>query len=73
LARTEADCELDAEVELIGVGLATLGEIFDLLLGPHQEGSRAARPINWGNDPFARHPWYTKDMQTAVGAEETER
>jgi hypothetical protein len=72
-ARTEANCGLRSEVELIGMGLATLGEIFDLLLRPHQEGSRAARPINWGNDPFARHPWCNKNMQTEVSAENTER
>jgi monoamine oxidase len=43
-----------AEPDLVDVGCASLGEIFDL--PPERIGRKlvAARAINWGNDPFAR-------------------
>ena len=43
-----------AEAELIDMGLASLGEIFDLPPGRIRRDLVAARAINWGNDPFAR-------------------
>jgi monoamine oxidase len=43
-----------AEAELIDMGLASLGEIFDLPLDRIKGNLVAARAINWGNDPFAR-------------------
>jgi monoamine oxidase len=43
-----------AEAELIGVGLASLGEIFGLPANRIRGDLVAARAINWGNDPFAR-------------------
>jgi monoamine oxidase len=43
-----------AEAELIDVGLASLGEIFDLPGESIRRDLVAARAINWGNDPFAR-------------------
>jgi monoamine oxidase len=43
-----------AEAELIGVGLASLGEIFGLPADRIRGDLVAARAINWGNDPFAR-------------------
>src|SRR5260370_25152067 len=36
------------------MGLASLGEIFDLPPGRIRRDLVAARAINWGNDPFAR-------------------
>jgi monoamine oxidase len=43
-----------AEAELIDMGLASLGQIFDLPPGRIRRDLVAARAINWGNDPFAR-------------------
>jgi monoamine oxidase len=43
-----------AEAELIDVGLASLGEIFDLPPNRIKSILVTARAINWGNDPFAR-------------------
>jgi monoamine oxidase len=43
-----------AETELIELGLASLGEVFDLPLDRIRRDLVAARAINWGNDPFAR-------------------
>ena len=43
-----------AEAELIDMGLASLGEIFDLPVDRIRRDLVAARAINWGNDPFAR-------------------
>ncbi len=43
-----------AETELIDMGLASLGEIFDLPPDRLKRNLVAARAINWGNDPFAR-------------------
>jgi monoamine oxidase len=43
-----------AEAELINIGLASLGEIFDLPADRIRRNLVAARAINWGNDPFAR-------------------
>jgi monoamine oxidase len=43
-----------AEAELIGMGLASLGEIFGLPADRIRGDLVAARAINWGNDPFAR-------------------
>jgi monoamine oxidase len=43
-----------AEAELIGMGLASLGEIFGLPEEVIRRNLVAARAINWGNDPFAR-------------------
>jgi monoamine oxidase len=42
------------EAELIGVGLASLAEIFDLPVDRIRRDLVASRAINWGNDPFAR-------------------
>jgi monoamine oxidase len=43
-----------AEDKLIDIGLASLGEIFDLPVDRIRRNLVAARAINWGNDPFAR-------------------
>ncbi len=43
-----------AEAELTDMGLASLGEIFDLPADRIRRDLVAARAINWGNDPFAR-------------------
>ena len=43
-----------AEAGLIDIGLASLGEIFDLPPERIRRDLVAARAINWGNDPFAR-------------------
>ena len=43
-----------AETELVAMGLASLGEIFDLSPDQIRSDLVAARAINWGNDPFAR-------------------
>lgn len=43
-----------AEAELVEMGLASLGEIFDLPADRIRRHLVAARAINWGNDPFAR-------------------
>jgi monoamine oxidase len=43
-----------AEAELIELGLASLGEIFDLPADRIRKNLAAARAINWGNDRFAR-------------------
>ena len=40
--------------ELVGVGIASLGEIFDRSPASIREEVVASRAINWGNDPFAR-------------------
>jgi monoamine oxidase len=42
------------EAKLIDMGLALLGEIFDLPVDRIRRNLVAARAINWGNDPFAR-------------------
>jgi monoamine oxidase len=42
------------EAELIGMGIASLAEIFELPPERIRGGLVAARAINWGNDPFAR-------------------
>jgi monoamine oxidase len=43
-----------AESELVDIGLASLGEIFNLPPDRIGRDLVAARAINWGNDPFAR-------------------
>jgi monoamine oxidase len=43
-----------AEAELIELGLASLGAIFDLHADRIRRHLVAARAINWGNDPFAQ-------------------
>jgi monoamine oxidase len=43
-----------AEPALIDMGLASLGEIFDLPVDRVGRNLVAARAIDWGNDPFAR-------------------
>jgi monoamine oxidase len=43
-----------AEAELIDLGLASLGEIFNLPADRIRRDLVTARAINWGNDPFAR-------------------
>ncbi len=43
-----------AEAELIEMGLASLGELFDLRPHRIRQDLVVARAINWGNDPFAR-------------------
>jgi len=40
--------------ELVDMGLASLGEIFDLPLERIRGDLVASRAINWSNDPFAR-------------------
>ncbi len=40
--------------ELVGMGIASLGEIFDRSPDSIREEVVASRAINWGNDPFAR-------------------
>ena len=55
LAGPKADrVSLLAEIELIDMGLASLGQIFDLPPDRLRRNLVAARAINWGNDPFAR-------------------
>ena len=51
---TGADHGLGAECKLIDTGLATLGEIFELLLDRNQEGSRHSSAAQLGNKPFLR-------------------
>ena len=53
-----------AEAELIDLGLASLGEIFDLPLDPIRRDLVAARAINWGNDPFARGAYSYPTLRT---------
>ena len=60
-----------AEAELIDMGLASLGEIFDLPLDRIRRNLVAARAINWGNDPFARGAYSyptprTREAQSAL-------
>jgi monoamine oxidase len=43
-----------AEAELIDMGVASLGEIFDLPVNRIRRHLVTARAIDWGNDPFAR-------------------
>lgn len=43
-----------SEAELIEMGVASLAEIFALPPERIREQLRAARALNWGNDPFAR-------------------
>jgi monoamine oxidase len=43
-----------AEPDLVELGLASLGKIFDLPGHSIRRDLVAARAINWGNDPFAR-------------------
>ena len=42
------------EADLVAVGLASLGEIFDLPAEGLRARLVASRAIDWGNDPFAR-------------------
>jgi monoamine oxidase len=51
--RTERVSPL-AENELIGLGLASIADIFDLPVEHIRGNLVASRAINWGNDPFAR-------------------
>ena len=53
-----------AEAELIDLGLASLGEIFDLPLDPIRRNLVAARAINWGNDPYARGAYSYPTLRT---------
>jgi monoamine oxidase len=53
-----------AEAELIDMGLASLGEIFDLPPDRLRRNLVAARAINWGNDPFARGAYSYATPQT---------
>jgi monoamine oxidase len=60
-----------AEAELIGMGLASLGEIFRLPEDRIRRNLIAARAINWGNDPFARGAYSyatprTRDAQAVL-------
>ncbi len=43
-----------AEAQLIDMGLASLGEVFDLRPDRIRQNFVGARAINWGHDPFAR-------------------
>jgi monoamine oxidase len=42
------------EAELVDMGLASLGEIFDLPPDRISSNLVASRAVNWGNEPFAR-------------------
>ena len=53
-----------AEAELIDMGLASLGEIFDLPPDRVRRNLVAARAINWGNDPFARGAYSYPTLRT---------
>jgi monoamine oxidase len=53
-----------AEAELIDIGLASLGEIFDLPADRIRRNLVAARAINWGNDPFARGAYSYPTLRT---------
>ena len=53
-----------AEAELIDMGLASLGEIFDLPADRIRRNLVAARAINWGNDPFARGAYSYATLRT---------
>jgi len=53
-----------AEAELIEMGLASLGEIFDLPADRIRRNLVAARAINWGNDPFARGAYSYATLRT---------
>ena len=55
------------EAELIDMGLASLGEIFDLALDGIRRNLVAARAINWGNDPFARGAYSYPTPRTREG------
>jgi len=55
------------EAELIDMGLASLGEIFDLPLDGIRRNLVAARAINWGNDPFARGAYSYPTPRTREG------
>ncbi len=50
--------------ELVDVGLASLGEIFDLPPDRIRKDLVASRAINWGNDPFARGAYSYATPQT---------
>ncbi|HEV8678451.1 MAG TPA: NAD(P)/FAD-dependent oxidoreductase [Stellaceae bacterium] len=52
------------EVELVDMGLAALGDIFDLPSARIRRDLVAARAINWGNDPFARGAYSYATPQT---------
>jgi monoamine oxidase len=55
LAGPKADGVLSlAEADLVDIGLASLGEIFDLPVDRIRRNLVAARAINWASDPFAR-------------------
>jgi monoamine oxidase len=60
-----------AEAELIELGLASLGAIFDLHADRIRRHLVAARAINWGNDPFAQGAYSyatprTRDAQAVL-------
>src|SRR5207244_4380491 len=50
--------------ELVDMGLASLGEIFELPPDRIRSDLVAARAINWGNDPFARGAYSYATPQT---------
>src|SRR6266851_1035238 len=57
--------------ELVGMGLASLAEIFDLPLDRIRRELVAFRALNWGNDPFARGAYSyatprTREAQSAL-------
>jgi monoamine oxidase len=58
--------------ELVGMGLASLAEIFDLSQDRMTRDLVASQAINWGNDPFARGAYSyatpkTREAQSALG------
>jgi monoamine oxidase len=58
--------------ELVGMGLASLAEIFDLSPDRITRDLVASQAINWGNDPFARGAYSyatpkTREAQSALG------
>jgi monoamine oxidase len=60
-----------AEAELIELGLASLGAIFDLPADRIKRDLAAAQAINWGNDPLARGAYSyatprTRDAQAVL-------
>jgi monoamine oxidase len=61
--RTEILAHL-AEGELVGIGLASLAEIFGISEKRLKRNLVRARAINWGNDPFARGAYSYATLET---------
>jgi len=52
------------ETDLVAMGLAALGEIFDRSVDRLRHDLVAARAINWGTDPFARGAYSYATLET---------